>query len=180
MPAGLMKAGLMALKGKVGLVPEHDQLKGNTANTAFTHHQKKSFALNEVNLPFHIQFERDDQKVNIKSVEHYDFDGQLKHQVSAHPKVDRRTGEFLAFAYDMSKAVIHYSLFNKDSKLLTTLQIPLTSNRMIHDFANTENYIIIPDLPVEFNPAKTFKEKKWIFQFNKNAACRYGILKKLN
>jgi len=51
---------------------------------------------------------------------------------------------------------------------------------MIHDFANTENYIIIPDLPVEFNPAKTFKEKKWIFQFNKKGACRYGILKKLN
>ena len=125
-------------------------------------------------------FERDDKAVDIKSLEHYNFNGQLKHHVSAHPKVDKRTGEFLAFAYDTSKPVVHYSLFNEDSKLVNTMQIPITNKRMIHDFANTENYIIVPDLPVELSVGRTIKHKKWLFSYNKKGACRYGILKKLN
>jgi len=52
---------------------------------------------------------------------------------------------------------------------------------MVHDFAITENYIIIPDLPLEADPKKVISGKTpWIFAFNEKGACRYGIMKRLN
>lgn len=88
--------------------------------------------------------------------------------MSAHPKVDHRTGEFLAFGYcftDFSKPTgsAFYTLFNKDRKMIVKHEIPLASKRMIHDFIMTENYIMIPDLPMEFKPEATVKESKFIF-----------------
>jgi carotenoid cleavage dioxygenase-like enzyme len=87
----------------------------------------------------------------------------LKHNVSAHPKVDKKTGELLCFGYDMQAGAIHYSLFNKDRKLLHYTNIPIESPRMVHDFMMTENYIIIPDSPLEFKPEAMIKESKFIF-----------------
>ena len=51
---------------------------------------------------------------------------------------------------------------------------------MIHDFCITENYVIIPDLPMEFNPEKNMKEGgRDMFQWDKNQPSRYGIMKKM-
>lgn len=88
--------------------------------------------------------------------------------MSAHPKVDRKTGEFLAFGYgftDFSNPTgsAFYTLFNKDRKMMLSHEIPLASKRMIHDFIMTENYIMIPDLPMEFKPEETVKNSKFIF-----------------
>jgi 9-cis-epoxycarotenoid dioxygenase len=46
---------------------------------------------------------------------------------------------------------------------------------MIHDFAITKSYVIVPDLPIEFTKEKPFKDGGSIFFFNKNATARYGI-----
>ena len=62
--------------------------------------------------------------------------------------------------------------------MLAKHQIPLLTKRMIHDFIMTENYIMIPDLPMEFKPEATVKESKFIFQFDKNAKARYGLMKR--
>ena len=42
---------------------------------------------------------------DIKSIGFFDFGGQLKHNCSAHPKVDRKTGELLIFGYSMEGKV---------------------------------------------------------------------------
>ena len=57
-----------------------------------------------------------------------------------------------------------------------TTNIPISSRRMIHDFMITENYIIIPDSPLEFNPEAPIKESKFIFQFAAEKPSRYGIM----
>jgi carotenoid cleavage dioxygenase-like enzyme len=57
-------------------------------------------------------------------------------------------------------------------------EIELESKRMIHDFIITENHIIIPDLPMEFNPEKMALESKFIFQFDNKKKARYGVMKR--
>jgi len=47
---------------------------------------------------------------------------------------------------------------------------------MIHDFVMTENYIIIPDLPMEFNPIAAIKENKHVYHWNPDGGARYGVL----
>ena len=49
---------------------------------------------------------------------------------------------------------------------------------MIHDFIITENYIVIPDLPMELKPEGTINENKFIFQFDKSQTARYGVMKR--
>ena len=117
--------------------------------------------------------------MDILSVGYDDFNGQLKHNVSAHPKVDRKTGEMLTFGYNFEKPLIHYSLINKDGKVTNSLDIPISSIRMIHDFAVTENYVIFPDLPLEFRPDAALHDK-FIFQFDENKTSKYGIMRRDN
>jgi len=102
----------------------------------------------------------------------------LKHNVSAHPKVDRQTGELMAFGYGAEgKGEIHHSVFNKDRKCTSYVTIPITNPRMIHDFMITENYSIMPDLPMELRPDLCFKNK-FIFHYDSDKPARYGIMKR--
>jgi len=78
----------------------------------------------------------------------------------------------------MAGGSVNYSLFNSDKKLILTTNIPISSPRMIHDFMITENYVIIPDSPLEFNPKATVKDSKFIFQFDHTRPSRYGIMKR--
>lgn len=115
-------------------------------------------------MPFEVRVDKNEKDFDIKSIGYDDFNGQLTHAVSAHPKVDRKTGHFMAFGYDRVVPVVHYSLFDKERKLLSYIKIPITSVRMLHDFAATENYVIIPDLPMEANAEKNcIKDKRFIY-----------------
>lgn len=110
------------------------------------------------------------------SLGHDDFDGQLNHPCSAHPKVDRANGEFFIFAYDVEAPVIHCSAFDKSRKLMRNFKVPITNVRMIHDFVLTEKFIMIPDQPMEFDPMIAVNENKFVFNFMKDKPCRYGIM----
>jgi len=48
---------------------------------------------------------------------------------------------------------------------------------MIHDFMITENYVILPDLPLELRPDLMLKGK-FIFQYDEEKPARYGIMKR--
>lgn len=147
-----------------------EHLKSAQANTALVHHSRKTYALLEADLPFNIRIDRNEKQFDIKSIGHDDFGGQLTHQVSAHPKVDAKTGEFCAFGYDIEGklGMVYYSLFNKDRKLISRLNVQITSPRMIHDFGITENYVIIPDLPFEFDPENAIKTGDFAFKYDQS------------
>ena len=134
-----------------------------TAQTAITHHAKRSYALLEVDHPFEVKVDKNSELFDIKSVGYDDFNGKLSHNVSAHPKVDNRTGHFMAFGYSREMPVVHYSVFDKNRELVTNINIPIASIRMLHDFAITENFSIIPDLPLENNPKNCVKDGKFIY-----------------
>lgn len=59
------------------------------------------------------------------------------------------------------------------------MDIKITSKRMIHDFPITNDYIIVPDTPMEFKPDLAMKEGGFVFKFDPKQPARYGIMKKL-
>lgn len=84
----------------------------------------------------------------------------------------------MAFGYGVEgKPVIQHSVFNKDRKCTSYVSVPITSPRMIHDFMITENYSIMPDLPMELRPDLCFKNK-FIFHYDSEKPARYGIMKR--
>jgi len=58
------------------------------------------------------------------------------------------------------------------------MTIPLLSTRMLHDFFITEEYCVVPDLPLEFKKEKPFKEGGFVYKFDKQGTARYGIFKR--
>ena len=68
--------------------------------------------------------------------------------VSAHCKVDERTGELLFFNYSKHAPYMHYGVVDRHGKLTHYTPVPLPGPRLPHDMAFSENYSILNDLPV--------------------------------
>jgi carotenoid cleavage dioxygenase len=73
--------------------------------------------------------------------------------VSAHPKLDERTGELLVFGYGKDAPFMHYGVISPEGKLVHSIEVPLPGPRLPHDMAFTENYAILNDLPLFWDPA---------------------------
>ncbi|KAG5539063.1 hypothetical protein RHGRI_019574 [Rhododendron griersonianum] len=93
----------------------------------------------------------------------FDYDKRLAHSFTAHPKVDPFTGEMFTFGYSTTPPYITYRVISKDGFMQDPVPITISEPIMMHDFAITENYAIIMDLPLYFRP-------KWnIFPMSANS-----------
>ena len=72
--------------------------------------------------------------------------------VSAHPKVDAATGELLFFNYSKQAPYMHYGVVDADNDLAHHIDIPLPGPRLPHDMAFTQNYAILNDFPLFWDP----------------------------
>lgn len=72
--------------------------------------------------------------------------------VSAHPKVDNRTGELLFFNYSKQDPYMRYGVVDENNDLAHYVDIPLPGPRLPHDMAFTENYAILNDFPLFWDP----------------------------
>ena len=72
--------------------------------------------------------------------------------VSAHPKLDERTGEFLFFNYGTEAPFMHFGIVDKADNLTQYIDVPLPGPRLPHDMAFTENYAILGDAPLFWMP----------------------------
>lgn len=155
------------------------RFENSTANTAMFQHAKRTFALVEICYPYQVKVqEPKNDKIDIQSIGFDNFEGQLKHACSAHPKVDRHTNELFIFSYDIMKPVTYYSVFDGERNLKRSFKIPVLSPRMIHEFLITEKYAIVPDLPLEYDPKGAIKHKRFLVHFNKESVARYGIFRR--
>src|SRR5690606_31955310 len=73
--------------------------------------------------------------------------------VSAHPKVDEATGELLFFNYSKEAPYMKYGVVDENNDLVHYIDVPLPGPRLPHDMAFTENYAILNDLPLFWDPA---------------------------
>ena len=77
-----------------------------------------------------------------------DFAGTLPCRMSAHAKVDERTGELLFFDYGPVPPYMRYGVIGPTGIVTHLVEIELPGARLPHDMAATEHYSILMDLPL--------------------------------
>lgn len=168
---GLLTVNLQMLRAKLKVL---DMSYGNgTANTALIYHHGKLLALSEADKPYVLRVLEDG---DLQTLGMLDYDKRLTHSFTAHPKVDPFTGEMFTFGYSHTPPYITYRVISKDGFMHDPVPITIPAPIMMHDFAITENYAIIMDLPLHFKPKEMVKEKKIIFTFDSTMKSRFGVL----
>ena len=128
------------------------------ANTNVIQHSGRAYALFEADMPYEFT-------TQLETIGKATFDGQLKHNVAAHPKVDARTNEFILFGYDLASPKPHVglSVVNKEGKMTSSLNVTMPAPRMLHDMVITENYNILFDPILQFEPMRVAQgEIPWV------------------
>ncbi len=104
------------------------------------------------------------------------FGGQFPSDgVSAHPKIDEHTGEMLIFNYSTRAPHLHYGVVDATGELAHYVGIELPGTRLPHDMAFTENYVILNDLPLFWDPA-ALEKGRYASRFRPELPSRFGVL----
>lgn len=119
--------------------------KCGVANTSVLWHGDRLLLLEEAHLPFEMKPD------SLDSVGSYTFYGKLKSTMTAHPKIDPKTGELVFYSYmtegPFSDGVEVHKV-GKDGFLTETQTFNAPYASMLHDFIVTENYIVFPVMPI--------------------------------
>ena len=116
----------------------------NPANTHIIRHAGRYLALWEGGLPTEVTAELD-------TVGEHDFGGRLRGSMTAHPRLDPRTGEMCFFAYSLFAPYLRYYVVDADGALVHSVDLDLPAPVMMHDFVITEHHAVFLDSPIVFN-----------------------------
>jgi carotenoid cleavage dioxygenase len=105
-----------------------------------------------------------------------DFDGTLPGGWAAHTKLDRLTGDLHAVAYFWGWDHVQHVVIGADGKVSSTTDVPVTDGPMMHDFALTERYVVLFDLPVTFSMEAAVSGSQLPYAWNASHQARVGLL----
>ncbi len=108
-------------------------------NTNIVSHGGRLFALVESAPPFEMD------PSTLASKGSWNLDGKmLGLSTTAHPKIDRRTGQMLLHGYQPLEPYLQLYVIESDGTVSLAEAIDAPWPSMMHDFAITENYVIFP------------------------------------
>lgn len=119
--------------------------KEGLANTAIVWHGGRLLVMEEAHRPYEID------PHTLESIGSWDFRGKLQTAMTAHPKIDPDTGEMIMFAYMATgpfSADVMVHKVDRNGMLTQSIHVPTPYSAMVHDFVVTENYIVIPVMPI--------------------------------
>jgi len=96
-------------------------------------------------------------------------------QISAHSRVDERSGEYMFFAYGNTTPYMHYGVVGADGALKTLIPVALPGPRLPHDMAITQNYSILHDFPL-MNNQQALAAGRYSLEFNENLRSRFAVV----
>jgi carotenoid cleavage dioxygenase-like enzyme len=145
--------------------PEKD-----TANTDVLFHNQRLLALwYRAGKPYALD------PLTLETLGAEDFGGTLRSEVSAHAKVDERTGELCFFDFGVKPPYMRYGVVAPSGAISHFVGIDLPGARLPHDMAITENYSILMDLPLVNDPAAA-RVGRYKLRFEREMPSRFGVI----
>jgi carotenoid cleavage dioxygenase len=141
----------------------------NTANTALVCHGGRLLALWEGGEPHEIQVPE------LDTVSPFTYGGKLRHQFTAHPKVDPATGEMLFFGYSLFKPSVQYSVVGARGEISGTTTIDVRRPASMHDFAVTPRHTIFMDLPLTISFERLLRGRP-LLKFEPELGARFAVM----
>jgi len=124
--------------------PEWAGSETGVANTNVIAHAGRLLALEEAHLPMEMS------AATLETRGYADF-GALRGPFTAHPKTDPRTGELLFFGYGAAgpfSPEVSIGALGRDGAVTRFERIAAPYASMIHDFAVTDRFMVLPVLPL--------------------------------
>jgi carotenoid cleavage dioxygenase-like enzyme len=146
----LEHAACRALFGTSGIPSDSDasvtgMLTDGVANTNLVWHAGKLLALEEGHGPIELNPQ------SLETIGPWSFDKRLPRNMTAHPKIDPASGEMLFFANFPTGRItsdIDFYLASPKGDLVRSHLIHGPFPALVHDFAVTKDFVIIPMCPV--------------------------------
>lgn len=170
---GLARLAIFLARAGIGLIDDSNGT--GVANAGLIYFNGRLLALSEDDLPYHLKIKDDG---DLETIGRFGFNGQINCPVIAHPKVDPISGDLHALSYNMiKKPYLKYLRFDRFGEKSRDVDITLREPTMIHDFAITENNVVIPDHQVVFKLSEMVRGGSPVV-FDSNKISRFGILSK--
>ncbi|SEG82877.1 carotenoid cleavage dioxygenase [Nonomuraea solani] len=120
-------------------------------------------------LPYELTYE-------LETIGACDLDGGLPGGFAAHTHADPVSGELHALAYFFGWDHHQHIVIDAKGAVTQVRDIPIADAPMVHDFAITERFVVIYDLPVTFSMAHAEKGVQLPYAWNDAHPARIGLL----
>ena len=142
------------------------------ANTNVVWHGNKLLALEEGHAPFEVD------PVTLESIGPWRFGDSLEGPMTAHPKMDPKTGEMLFFGYMVDGPFtpgISYQVVAADGTLTRSERFQAPYASMMHDFITTDEHAIFPIFPLTGSMERAMQGKP-AFAWEPDKGTHVGIM----